>query len=46
MNRIVSWEEYSDHIYPHDCWVLISGIVYNVSDYLVEHPGGDDVLMW
>jgi cytochrome b involved in lipid metabolism len=43
--QIITWQEYSNHITPQDCWVLIDGYVYNVSDYLVEHPGGDDILL-
>lgn len=27
---------------PDDCWIIISGNVYDVTDYLTEHPGGAD----
>lgn len=44
-DRIVTWQEFEKHIYSYDCWVLVDGCVYNVNDYLVEHPGGDDILV-
>ncbi|KAK8718258.1 hypothetical protein V6N13_045499 [Hibiscus sabdariffa] len=28
-----------------DCWLLISGKVYDVTQFLEEHPGGDEVLL-
>ena len=45
MDRIVTWEEFGEHITPKDTWILVDGSIYNVSDYLVEHPGGDDILV-
>ncbi|KAL2233497.1 UNVERIFIED_CONTAM: Cytochrome b5 isoform A [Sesamum indicum] len=38
-------EEASEHNTKDDCWVVIDGKVYDVSSYLDEHPGGDDVLL-
>ncbi|KAJ8548035.1 hypothetical protein K7X08_021271 [Anisodus acutangulus] len=38
-------EETSQHNTKDDCWVVIDGKVYDVSSYLDEHPGGDDVLL-
>lgn len=32
--------EISRHNNPGDCWVTISGRVYNLTSYLVQHPGG------
>lgn len=43
--NVVSWEEFEKHIYSYDCWVMVEEKVYNVSDFLVEHPGGDDILV-
>ncbi|HBC72764.1 hypothetical protein A2379_04625 [Candidatus Amesbacteria bacterium RIFOXYB1_FULL_47_13] len=28
------------HNNRNDCWLIISGKVYNLTDYLVQHPGG------
>ncbi|CAN4122044.1 unnamed protein product [Withania somnifera] len=38
-------EEASQHSTKDDCWVVIDGKVYDVSSYLDEHPGGDDVVL-
>lgn len=42
---VITWSELEKHIYYYDCWVLIAGKVYNVTDFLVEHPGGDAILL-
>jgi cytochrome b involved in lipid metabolism/fatty acid desaturase len=38
--RIVSWEEISKHDKPKDCWVVYEGLVYDVTDFVPNHPGG------
>lgn len=43
--KVFTWEEVGKHITPSDCWVVIDKKVYNVTDFLVEHPGGDEVLI-
>ena len=37
-------EEVSKHNTKDDCWLIIHGKVYDVSDYVDEHPGGDVIL--
>ncbi|EGR34326.1 succinate, putative [Ichthyophthirius multifiliis] len=44
-NRTIKWTELQKHSTNTDCWILIDGIVYNVTTYLAEHPGGDDILL-
>ena len=44
-SQIYTWEEVGKHIIPSDCWVVVGGEVYNVTDFLVEHPGGDEILI-
>lgn len=31
------------HTTPDDCWMVIEGTVYNVSDFGTKHPGGDAI---
>ena len=38
-------KQVSAHTTPTDCWMTISGAVYDVSAFLDEHPGGDEVML-
>ncbi|NP_001140679.1 uncharacterized LOC100272754 [Zea mays] len=33
------------HASRKDCWVVIGGKVYDVTKFLEDHPGGEDVLL-
>ncbi|KAG8369678.1 hypothetical protein BUALT_Bualt14G0038800 [Buddleja alternifolia] len=44
-SKVFSHSEVSAHNTPEDCWVIINAKVYNVTSYLNDHPGGDDVLL-
>jgi Cytochrome b5-like Heme/Steroid binding domain len=41
----VTAEDLAKHTAEDDCWLTIHGKVYNVTKYLVDHPGGMDVMM-
>ena len=43
--ELITYEELSKHISRNDCWISIEGKVMNVSKFLAEHPGGEDILM-
>ncbi|GMI75315.1 ARABIDOPSIS CYTOCHROME B5 ISOFORM A, cytochrome B5 isoform A [Hibiscus trionum] len=45
LTKLYSMEEASLHDTKDDCWVVIDGKVYDLSSYLDEHPGGDDVVL-
>ncbi|XP_068657682.1 cytochrome b5-like [Aristolochia californica] len=45
ITKLYTLQEASDHNKKEDCWVVIDGKVYDVTSYLDEHPGGDDVLL-
>jgi len=38
-------EEVSSHDQVSDCWLIIYDRVYDVTDFLDEHPGGVDILL-
>ncbi|CDP03875.1 unnamed protein product [Coffea canephora] len=35
----------SEHNHSKDCWLVIGGKVYDVTKFLEDHPGGDEVLL-
>ncbi|XP_042496835.1 cytochrome b5 [Macadamia integrifolia] len=45
LTRLYTMQEAALHNTREDCWVVVDGKVYNVTNYLDEHPGGDDVLI-
>eukprot|EP01062_Namystynia_karyoxenos_P055904 TRINITY_DN46913_c0_g1_i1.p1 TRINITY_DN46913_c0_g1~~TRINITY_DN46913_c0_g1_i1.p1 ORF type:complete len:634 (+),score=203.85 TRINITY_DN46913_c0_g1_i1:75-1976(+) len=40
-----TWAEVGRHNKPGDCWLVIRGVVYDLSEFLPEHPGGTAVLL-
>uniref|UniRef100_A0A1B6MID0 Cytochrome b5 heme-binding domain-containing protein n=1 Tax=Graphocephala atropunctata TaxID=36148 RepID=A0A1B6MID0_9HEMI len=40
-----SWTEISQHNQEESCWVVIHGKVHDLTDFLDEHPGGNEVLL-
>uniref|UniRef100_A0A8R1ETI2 Cytochrome b5 heme-binding domain-containing protein n=1 Tax=Caenorhabditis japonica TaxID=281687 RepID=A0A8R1ETI2_CAEJA len=45
--RVISLDEVSKHNYEDvdkSCWIIISGKVYDVTKFLNEHPGGEEVI--
>ncbi|KAL3633332.1 hypothetical protein CASFOL_022859 [Castilleja foliolosa] len=45
MAKVYSLSEVAEHNTSKDCWVTIFGKVYNVTPFLDEHPGGDEILL-
>ncbi|SAM84347.1 probable SCS7-required for hydroxylation of ceramide [Ustilago bromivora] len=42
---LFSAEDVAKHNISTDCWVMHRGKVYDVTDFLQDHPGGDDLIM-
>ena len=40
--RKITAAELSQHNTQQDCWVAIHGRVYDLTDFVDEHPGGDE----
>ncbi|KAF4664579.1 hypothetical protein FOL47_005066 [Perkinsus chesapeaki] len=38
-------EEVAKHTTKDDCWIIVNGMVYNVTDWLPKHPGGEAVIL-
>ncbi|XP_075490711.1 cytochrome b5, seed isoform-like [Primulina tabacum] len=45
MAKVFTFAEVSEHSTNKDCWIIIKGKAYNVTEFLEEHPGGDEVLL-
>ncbi|XP_038884358.1 cytochrome b5 [Benincasa hispida] len=45
ISALYSIQEVSQHSSNDDCWIIIDGKVYDLTSYLDEHPGGDDVIV-
>ncbi|XP_010522424.1 PREDICTED: cytochrome b5 [Tarenaya hassleriana] len=43
--KIFALSEVSQHNHAKDCWLVINGKVYDVTKFLEDHPGGDEVLL-
>jgi cytochrome b involved in lipid metabolism len=37
--------EVAKHSIQNDCWIVVSGKVYNVTNYVFVHPGGADQIV-
>lgn len=42
---LITYEELSKHTSRSDCWIAIRGRIIDVTPYLAEHPGGEDILL-
>ncbi|CCL99107.1 uncharacterized protein FIBRA_01121 [Fibroporia radiculosa] len=43
--RIFTTEDVAEHSSPSSCWVSRNGKVYDVTGFLPDHPGGDDLIL-
>ncbi|WCJ32453.1 Cytochrome b5 [Euphorbia peplus] len=43
--KVYVFEDVLKHNKIKDCWLVISGKVYDVTPFMDDHPGGDEVLL-
>lgn len=43
--RIYTPTDVERHASKGDCWIIRAGKVYNVTEFLSAHPGGDDMIL-
>ncbi|KUL86062.1 hypothetical protein ZTR_06433 [Talaromyces verruculosus] len=42
---MISYEEVQKHVSADDCWVIIKGRVYDVTNFIALHPGGRQAIL-
>eukprot|EP00922_Rhytidocystis_sp_ex-Travisia-forbesii_P057223 GHVS01084780.1.p1 GENE.GHVS01084780.1~~GHVS01084780.1.p1 ORF type:complete len:147 (+),score=31.78 GHVS01084780.1:140-580(+) len=42
---VISLTELAKHNTPANCWLAIGGVVYDVTAFLADHPGGPEVVI-
>ena len=45
MSSTYTWDEVRQHTSAGDLWLVIDNKIYDVSQWMDEHPGGDFVLL-
>jgi len=43
-DRVIQMKEVAEHKSESSLWMVIHGLVYDVTSFLEDHPGGDEVL--
>lgn len=43
-NSAITAAVVATHSSADDCWTIVSGKVYNITEYIPRHPGGDTIL--
>ena len=41
----ISMKELQDHVTRNSCWICVDGFVYDVTEWLPKHPGGELVII-
>ncbi|GMI70412.1 cytochrome B5 isoform B, ARABIDOPSIS CYTOCHROME B5 ISOFORM B [Hibiscus trionum] len=45
VGKLFTFAQVSQHNHGKDCWLIINAKVYDVTKFLEDHPGGDEVLL-
>eukprot|EP00043_Microstomoeca_roanoka_P006349 m.62172 g.62172 ORF g.62172 m.62172 type:complete len:131 (-) comp13379_c1_seq3:303-695(-) len=45
MSKIINYEQVAKHNSRESCFMVIHDKVYDVTKFLVEHPGGEEVML-
>lgn len=43
--EVITLEQCAEHTTRDSCWLAIDGKVYDVTKFLDDHPGGDDIIV-
>jgi len=42
---MIAWEEVAQHNKKDDCWVVLHGHVWDLTQFINEHPGGENIVV-
>jgi len=42
---LYTWDEVAKHVTANDCWTVIDGSIYDISNFSSAHPGGADPIL-
>lgn len=45
MSNVYSYQQIAEHNSPEDVWIVVDGKVYDVTKFVDEHPGGDEIIL-
>lgn len=45
MSRTYTGKEIAEHSSRESCWIIVHGKVYDVTEFLPEHPGGSKIIL-
>lgn len=45
MSNVYSYQQIAEHNSSEDIWIVIDGKVYDVTKFMDEHPGGDEIIL-
>ncbi|KAF9918252.1 fatty acid alpha-hydroxylase [Lobosporangium transversale] len=45
MTKVISFQEVAKHTSADDCWVIHNNKVYDVSGFVADHPGGEELIL-
>ncbi|KAI4656644.1 uncharacterized protein J4E78_006534 [Alternaria triticimaculans] len=43
-DRAVSVEEIKKHASEHDCWIVVDDVIWDITEFIPSHPGGDEII--
>ncbi|KAG0276909.1 fatty acid alpha-hydroxylase [Linnemannia exigua] len=45
MSKVYTQQEVAKHTKADDCWLIHNNKVYNVTDFVADHPGGEEFIL-
>ena len=44
-DTVYTLEQVAEHKTASDCWIVIHGTVCDITSFLEDHPGGEEILL-